>query len=383
MEVRDRCVARVTCVAAFALTAAVSGIGALARADQVGGHSVLLLGGRGTLSASELTSGDYFDTATQSFTAVAGIAPDRRRYSATLLNDGRILIVGGFDPQGPSKQALILDRPGESLTSAPDTMCGHGFHSATLLKDGLVLIAGGSISDDASSDCAEIYDPTANRFQLTAGKLNVSRLRHSATLLRDGRVLIAGGAHASGGVNHALNSAEIFDPATGRFTLTRDRMHTKRDDLRSCLFHDGTVLIAGGWDNQAKMLHSLEIFNPASVTFKALKERIPIEVLQLVLLKDSRVLLAGDERVVIFDPVGQKLSTPAGRMHEARTVYSASALEDGRVLFAGGRGKNIDRVLDSAEIFDPANGTFTSSKNALSGPRMEHLGVSLSSPRPR
>ncbi len=80
-----------------------------------------------------------------------------------------------------------------SLKRAPDMQCGHGFHSTTRLKDGRVLIAGGSISD-LSSDCAEIYDPSANRFQLTAGKLNVSRFPHTATLMPDGKVLIAGGA---------------------------------------------------------------------------------------------------------------------------------------------------------------------------------------------
>lgn len=336
------------------------------------------------MGPAELSSGDYFDAATQRFSAVPGIAPDRRRYSATLLNDGRILIVGGFDPQGPSKQAFILERAGKSLTNAPDMLCGHGFHSATLLKDGRVLIAGGSISDDVSSDCAEIYDPTVNRFQLTAGKLKVSRFRHSATLLHDGRVLVVGGAHASGGISHALDSAEIFDPVTGRFALTRDKLRTKRDDLSACLLRDGTVLIAGGWDNQARMLHSLEIFDPASVSSKALKERVPNSVLKLVLLKDGKVLLTGEDgRVVIFDPASKKLSTAAGRMHEARTVYSASALEDGRVLFAGGRGENPDRVLESVEIFDPATGTFTASKNGLSGPRMEHLGVSLSPTTPR
>jgi len=52
-------------------------------------------------------------------------------------------------------------------------------------------------------------------------------------------------------------------------------------------------------------------------------------------------------------------------------------------LFACGRGENPDRVLESAEIFDPATGTFTASKNGLSGPRMEHLGVSLSPTTPR
>ena len=370
-------IARLLFAAAFALIAVVGSFRGVADAQQANAHSVLLIGGRGTMGSAELTSGDFYDASAQSFSAAAGVAPNRLRYSATRLNDGRILIAGGFDPQGPSKQASLLDPAAKSLKAAPDMMCGHGFHSATLLGDGRVLIAGASISDDLSSDCAEIYDPAANRFQLT-GKLNVSRLRHIATLLPDGKVLIAGGAHTSGGINHALNSAEIFDPKTGRFTLTKSRMHARRDDLSAVLLGDGEVLIAGGYDDKTEMMHTAEIFDPASATFKTINGRVPISVFNLVMLKDGKVLMAGeDARVVIFDPAGAAFTVAPGHMHNARTVYSATLLDDGQVLFAGGRGIDPDRVLDNAELFNPSSGTFTRCKNKLSGPRMEHLAISL------
>jgi len=341
-------------------------------------QSVLLLGGRGNLGSGSLTSGDFFDESAQTFSVVQGLAPQRVGYSATLLNDGKILVVGGLDPQCPSKKTLLFDRNGSNVKAGPDTICGHGIHTATVLKDGRVLIAGGSISDDLSSDCGELYDPAANRFQTTAGKLNVSRLRDAAIMLPDGSVLIAGGAHSSGGLDHALNSAELFDPTSGHFTFTKGRMHAKRDDLSAVLLDNGTVLIAGGYDDQTNVSHSAEVFNPATSSFKLLKGRIPISVYHLVRLKDGKVLMAGeDHRVVIFDPARATFTVAPGKMAETRTVYSATLLDDGRVLFAGGRGDNPDRVLHDAEIFDPARGSFAPCKNKLSAPRMEQHAVSL------
>ncbi|HEV3112762.1 MAG TPA: DUF1668 domain-containing protein [Candidatus Binataceae bacterium] len=129
------------------------------------------------------------------------------------------------------------------------------------------------------------------------------------------------------------------------------------------------------------MIHSVEIFDPASSTFKTLKGRVPISVFNLVMLKDGKVLMAGeDARVVIFDPTSAKFTLAPGLMHDKRTVYSATLLNDGQVLFAGGRGDNPDRVLDNAELFNPSSGTFTPCKNKLSGPRMEHLAISLVPP---
>src|SRR5260370_25731553 len=72
-------------------------------------RSVLLLGGCGNLGSGSLASGDFFDASAQSFSLVQGLAPQRVGYSATLLNNGKILVVGGLEPQGPSKKTLLFD----------------------------------------------------------------------------------------------------------------------------------------------------------------------------------------------------------------------------------------------------------------------------------
>lgn len=80
-------------------------------------------------------------------------------------------------------------------------------HTATVLNDGRVLVAGGYAGDVLAT--AELYDPNAGTFTETGG-ISVARCKHTAGLLPDGRVLIAGGSD-SRGWNGNLNSAEIYD----------------------------------------------------------------------------------------------------------------------------------------------------------------------------
>ena len=88
-------------------------------------------------------------------------------------------------------------------------------HTATLLTNGKVLITGG-MGTNCGGTCAELYDPSAGIFTAT-GTMASPRFEHTATLLPSGKVLIAGGAF--GQDNSALNSAELYDSATGTFSL--------------------------------------------------------------------------------------------------------------------------------------------------------------------
>jgi len=117
--------------------------------------------------------------------------------------------------------------------------------TATLLEDGRVLITGGRSPNSTQYASAELYDPGSGKFSLT-GSMDATRQQHTATLLSDGRVLIAGGYTGDGKGNwNLLASTEIYDPGSGQFSSTGS-MGDARYDAVAARLQDGRVLIAGG-----------------------------------------------------------------------------------------------------------------------------------------
>jgi hypothetical protein len=91
-------------------------------------------------------------------------------------------------------------------------------HTATLLQDGRVLIVGGWNEDEPGRfDSAEVYDPADGIWRIT-GRMSVPRSGHTATLLSDGRVLVAGGGSNNPAPPEVGRTAELYDPATGRWS---------------------------------------------------------------------------------------------------------------------------------------------------------------------
>jgi RHS repeat-associated protein len=168
--------------------------------------------------------------------AGAAAAPAGR--TATLLPDGRWLLVGG---PGAERAATIWDPASQTLmpTGGP-LQIGRAFHSATLLADGTVLLAGGR-DGGAPAVVPELFDPATGQFSLLSMRGAAPRAQHTATLLTDGRVLLAGGS--DGGVSPL--AAEIWD--VGAQTVTAlERVTVDRIGHNATLTADGNVLIAAG-----------------------------------------------------------------------------------------------------------------------------------------
>lgn len=151
------------------------------------------------------------------------MATPREMHTATLLQNGQVLIAGGYDSGGIAQSSAELYDPKKipGCTPIPNNAAmaqKRCEHTATLLRDGRVLIAGG-INNLAFLSDGEIYDPNGQTFTSIAGKgwLQTKRMRHTATLLQDGRVLIAGGVVGALDGRGALSSAELFDPTTNGF----------------------------------------------------------------------------------------------------------------------------------------------------------------------
>jgi hypothetical protein len=204
---------------------------------------VLIAGGfreEGTAEIS-IASAEIYDPETNTFTPTSDMNEGRSGHTATLLSNGKVLIVGGWGPSHRLATAELYDPHAGTFSYTASLSAPRAGMTATLLKDGRVLMAGGDSARNTPQLVAEIYDPDTKTFAL-AGSLNTGRSAHTATLLNDGTVLIAGG---SSGDSSVLASAEVYNPTTGKFTLTGS-MSRVRYKHAAVLLQDGNVLVIGG-----------------------------------------------------------------------------------------------------------------------------------------
>lgn len=327
-------------------------------------------------------------TASGLFSPMGDLQQARAYHTATLLPNGSVLVVGGAGTKPRFASGLataeIFD-PTRGLFTATPNMGNPRFeHTATLLTNGKVLVTGGlGVAGRDSEgervpppalDSAEIYDPATRAF-MPAGKMNSARAGHTATLLLNGKVLITGGQSNP----DTLPSAELYDPATGTFTPTGP-LGTARVGHTATLLSDGNVLIAGG-ASSTETLASAEIYNPASGSFAPTAAMgTPRTSHTAIRLSDGRVLVAGGydgtadtATAELYDPSSGSF-TPTGAMRIAREGQTATLLSDGNVLVAGGRSDTS--ALESAEIYNLETSSFAPTGN-METPRIGHTATLL------
>ena len=351
------------------------------------GTATLLLDGRVLIVGNAATSPEIYDPKTGKFTTTGPAAVNVNMAPATRLADGRVLFAGGSDGTKTVATAQIYDPTTGKFAATGSLNTSRMGHTATLLADGRVLIAGGSTIDGtgmvqaeamayhpgaagpgsgpvtmtgpAMLASAEIYDPKTGKFSVT-NSMTTGREAASATLLTDGRVLIVGGGNEG---SAAVGSAEIYDPKTGKFGRT-GALLTAGYGFSSTLLTDGRVLISAGNDGNGP-IHSLEIYDPKTGRFSAAGSVGPsFGYYSTALLVDGRVLISGGFDIAagktagylascaLYDPATGKL-TPTGSMATGRLAHSATTLLDGRVLVAGGVGGGDPGNLASAELYQP------------------------------
>jgi N-acetylneuraminic acid mutarotase len=298
---------------------------------------VLVAGGfdDGTSSAST----EIFDSAKQLFTTAANMSVARSGHTGTLLSNGKVLIAGGYNGNYLAT-AELYDPATNTFTPTHAMTSARSGHVATVLPNGKILLAGGVGTGWTFLSSAEIYDPATNTFAAT-GDMMAARESHTATLLANGKVLIAGGHRGRRPSLTIYSSAELYDPASGRFTAAAD-MTRIRHKHEAVSLADGRVLILGGSDERdgQPAYTSTEIYDPAANTFRATGSmNSPRYKLQgtAVLLSDGKVLVAGGaSRAEVFDPARNTFSYAAGNLETPRLFATATRLRNGQVLITGG-----------------------------------------------
>jgi WD40 repeat protein len=359
-------------VLAGCLAAAAQGVGVFTYTGDMGtaraGHTatllpngkVLVAGGAefvGYVGPFASGNAELYDPATGIWTATGSLAFVRAGHTATLLPNGKVLVAGGG-----GFSAELYDPATGAWSSTGSLNDAHVYHTATLLPNGKVLVAGG----DATGNSAELYDPATANWTRT-GSLGTARYSDTATLLPSGKVLVAGGF----GTNGYLASAELYDPATGHWSPTGS-LGTARVYQMATLLPNGKALIAGGsyYDISNEVgvaTASAELYDPATGVWTLTGSLgAARDGNNAILLANGQLLVAGGDATGIsaelYDPATGVWSS-TGSLNDARSANTATLLPNGQVLIAGGGwfiassgddgDGNLNYFLSDAELYNP------------------------------
>ncbi|HEX8697507.1 MAG TPA: kelch repeat-containing protein, partial [Myxococcaceae bacterium] len=345
---------------------------------------VLVAGGQGLTGS--LQSSQTVSSSSGAWVDVSPMNIGRTRHTTTLLPSGKALAAGGWDgvfflnsarlytPKAPASQEW------DSAGLMADARAGH---TATLLPSGKVLVAGGE-NADGSLSTAELYDPTSDSWSYT-GSLNTARIEHTATLLASGKVLVVGGRESLS-TPDALASAELYDPATGRWTTISSPHAGRFLHTSTLLLPSGKVLLAGG-ENANGPLTTAALYDPKDNTWSQINPLSTARINHTAtpLASDEVLIVGGREThnttTALATAERYKLSTGAWTTiasSPARYLHTATRLPHGNVLITGGRDEN--GVQDTAHMYNPAAGEWNPVSTASTPTaRFNHTATLLSS----
>ena len=303
----------------------------------------------------------------------------RARHTATLLPNGKVLVAGGYNDAGPPLNTEELYDPATGTWRRAGNLNSiRSGHTATLLPNGKVLVAGGDTLfypivvplPVRVLNSAELYDPATGVWSIT-GALITGRSGHTATLLPNGKVLVTGGFNSFSSDGVDLDSAELYDPATGRWSLTGN-LKTDRTWHTATLLPSGQVLVVGVRCCDDTARKSAELYDPVTGTWSSAGQ------LNIGNTGNATATLLPNGKVLFTDgfddaPATAELYDPAtgmwsvtGRLNATRNCQTATLLPNGQVMAAqvltGDSG-----VFASTELYDPATGIWSRAANPNTG----------------
>ncbi|CAF3810139.1 unnamed protein product [Adineta steineri] len=231
---------------------------------------VLVVGGA---ACGFLNSAELYDPSTGNWSITNSMNWTRAWHTATTLNNGKILVTGGMsDGVLALKTVELYDPLTEKWKNVSSMIYSRRGHTATLLTNGKVLVIGGEDDTDYSLSSAELFDPSTETWTMTGSMIN-ERAKHTASLLKNGNVLVAGGG-TGGGVFPGMgpvNTSGIYDPSTGRWTSTNN-MHYTRTWHTASVLENGNVLVVGGNEDDDTSAYTPELYNSSTNTYVRIKD---------------------------------------------------------------------------------------------------------------
>ncbi|PTL79540.1 kelch repeat-containing protein [Vitiosangium sp. GDMCC 1.1324] len=295
-------------------------------------HTATLLNSGEVLVVSDSTAEVFNPYGKTSQATGAPIYP-RIRHTATRLSSGKVLVAGGWigtEPLYWRHSAEVFD-PATGTWTATDFMTTpRGNHTATLLDSGKVLVVGGDSTNfetgsNKETGTAELYDPATNAWS-SAGTAG-ARARHAATLLYSGKVLVTGGRYSSVG---ELMDAQVYDPATNTWTQVPAMPGARTGHLAIRLYSGNVMVVGGGRD-------SVDIYDPYNNRwFAGPSLDNGYSAVSATLLYSGEVLVTlFNGQAALYDPSTNTWQS-AGTMSTGLSAHAATLLDSGDVLVTGG-----------------------------------------------
>jgi hypothetical protein len=340
--------------------------------------ATLLKDGTVLVAGGGVASAELYDPRDGSWTMTGPLSHVWGGQTAILLPSGKVLVLGNMMPSMVpvpiDNSAEIYDPATRQWTNAEGMQIPRVLFTATLLDTGKVLVVGGDGNDDQTVAAAELYEPETNSWAFTGNSTGV--FWHTATKLRDGRVLIAGGTRDDF-ISATVTRSELYDPATGAFVFAGD-MQIARGMHVATLLDDGSVLVTGGFLRDCPgggcdffTLANAERYDPsAGRWFPAGIQNVARMSHTATLLPDQTVLLTGGDlsggnvpgvtySTLQNSELSDRDATSWGHgmsTRSPRADHTATLLPDGTVLVAGGRqtpNYGNAQPLKSAELYAP------------------------------
>ncbi|MGE0143275.1 MAG: Kelch repeat-containing protein [Planctomycetota bacterium] len=340
---------------------------ALTQSFRVGRDVMLAGGGQGSLlGATGLASTERYDARTMRVAAGPTMGTARALAFSAVLQDGRVLLVGGVDGTGAVlSSAEIYDPATDQFTPAASMAVARAAFDGALLNDGRVLVAGGTTTFvDAVSALAnaqssvEIYNPATNTWSNAAGMAD-RLIGPDLTTLADGRVLLSGGFDVDSffGIPipvGSIRTSRLYNPTNNTWgnaaTMQSSRGAHGPNTVR---LQDGRVLVTGGAQSgpdltQAASIAGAEIYNPSTNTWTALPPLPQATAIHAVsVIADGRVVVTGGASGTLTTPVEhanalvfQPLSnswTVLPNLPTARAGHVSMSTDDGVLVLFGGQ----------------------------------------------